>query len=349
MSNQQTMAEPALEVIDLKKYYQVRRGLLGSTKGSVHAIDGVSFTANVGETFGIVGESGCGKSTLCRHILFLEQPNSGQVNVLGVNLKELNREELRKMRCNMQMIFQDPYSSLPPNMSIGQIISEGMTIHGIGENSEERRERGRELLSRVGLLPTLWGAAPAELSGGQRQRVVIARALAVMPKLLICDEPVSALDVSIRAQILNLLKELQAELNLTYIFVSHDLAVVRLVSTRIAVMYLGRIVELCPRDSLYSSPLHPYTLTLLLSSPVLNPTEEELDLRKQLVVGEPASLSHIPSGCRYHPRCVFAEEICTVDEPQLTEVAPGHQVACHHWHKVKEKSPSIIQAIGIAN
>ena len=341
--------KPILRVRDLKKYYPVRRGLFGTTAGFVRALDDVSFTVTERETFGIVGESGCGKSTLCRNILFLERPASGHVEFRSYDLGALEREELRKMRRHLQIIFQDPYSSLPPHMSIGQIIMEGMMIHGTGDSTSERSEKGKRLLSKVGLLPIHWNASPSELSGGQRQRVVIARALAVLPKLLVCDEPVSALDVSIRAQILNLLSDLQNEFGLTYIFVSHDLAVVRMMSTRIAVMYLGVIVELCKQDSLYENPLHPYTLTLLLSAPSLNTNEEILARRKQMVIGEPATASRIPLGCRYHPRCVFATEKCREEEPELREVQPDHQVACHHWARVEAEGQRVAQLLSHLN
>ncbi len=316
-----------LEVRDLVKHFEVSGGLFGSGRGIVRAVDGVSFSIRRGETLGLVGESGCGKTTTGRAILQLERPTSGEVVFEGRDLTTLDARELRTVRRRIQVIFQDPYSSLNPRMTVGQIIAEPMAVHRLVPDGAKRRDRVRELLSRVGLLAQHAARFPHQLSGGQRQRVGIARALAMEPSLIVCDEPVSALDVSIQAQIINLLEDLQAELGLTYLFIAHDLAVVRHISDRVAVMYLGKIVELAPRKELYDDPLHPYTRALLSAVPIPDP---ELEAHRERVVlrGEVPSPLNPPSGCVFHPRCPLAIERCRMEVPALREVKPDHWAAC---------------------
>ena len=319
--------EVLLEVRDLVKHFTVGGGLFGGRAGTVRAVDGVSFTLRRGETLGLVGESGCGKTTTGRCILQLERPTSGQVMFEGRELGTLSDADLRSMRRRMQVIFQDPYASLNPRMTVGQILAEPLAVHGVVPDRQRRRERVHDLLSRVGLLPQHADRYPHQLSGGQRQRVGIARALAVEPSLIVCDEPVSALDVSIQAQIINLLEDLQSELGLTYLFIAHDLAVVRHISDRVAVMYLGKMVEIADRRELYDSPLHPYTKALLAAVPIPDPALEAQRVHSVLV-GEVPSPLNPPSGCVFHPRCPIAIDRCRGEVPPLREVMPGHWAAC---------------------
>ena len=316
-----------LEVRHLVKHFAIGGGLFGGTAGLVRAVDDVSFAIRRGETLGLVGESGCGKTTTGRCILQLERPTSGQVIFEGRDLTRLDASALRAVRRRMQVIFQDPYSSLNPRMTVGQILAEPIAVHGLIPDAAARRERVGELLRRVGLLPQHAARYPHQLSGGQRQRVGIARALAVEPSLIICDEPVSALDVSIQAQIINLLEDLQSELGLTYLFIAHDLAVVRHISDRVAVMYLGKIAEIADRRALYENPLHPYTKALLAAVPIPDPVVEASRPRTVLG-GEVPSPLRPPPGCVFHPRCPVAVERCRGEVPALREIAPGHWAAC---------------------
>ena len=320
-------AEHILEVRDLVKHFPVGAGLLGGAAGVVKAVDGVSFSIRRGETLGLVGESGCGKTTTGRCVLQLEQPTSGQIIFEGRELGTLSHAELRGVRRRMQVIFQDPYSSLNPRMTVGQIIAEPLAVHGIVPERRARAERVKTLLQHAGLLPKMAVRYPHELSGGQRQRVGIARALAMEPSLVICDEPVSALDVSIQAQIINLLEELQAEFGLTYLFVAHDLSVVRHISDRVAVMYLGKIVEITDRASLYEDPQHPYTKALLSAVPIPDPAVEAHRARTVLG-GEVPSPLNPPSGCVFHPRCPIAIDECRRVVPELREIRREHRAAC---------------------
>jgi oligopeptide transport system ATP-binding protein len=319
--------EVLLEVRDLVKHFSVGGGMFGGRAGTVRAVDGVSFALRRGETLGLVGESGCGKTTTGRCILQLERPTSGQVIFEGRDLGKLSDTDLRPMRRRMQVIFQDPYASLNPRMTVGQILAEPLAVHGVVPDRQRRRDRVRDLLSRVGLLPQHADRYPHQLSGGQRQRVGIARALAVEPSLIVCDEPVSALDVSIQAQIINLLEDLQSELGLTYLFIAHDLAVVRHISDRVAVMYLGKMVEIADRRELYDKPLHPYTKALLAAVPIPDPVLEARRVHSVLV-GEVPSPLNPPSGCVFHPRCPIAIDRCQGEVPPLREVTPGHWAAC---------------------
>ena len=322
------MSEALLEVRDLVKHFPVGGGLLGGHAGMVRAIDGVSFSIRRGETLGLVGESGCGKTTTGRCILQLERPTSGEIIFEGTEVTSLSKDELRSMRRRMQVIFQDPYSSLNPRMTIGQILAEPIKVHRLVPEKAARAERVSKLLAQVGLLPQHAQRYPHQLSGGQRQRVGIARALAMEPSLIVCDEPVSALDVSIQAQIINLLEELQSRLGLTYLFIAHDLSVVRHISDRIVVMYLGKVVEVADRKALYETPVHPYTRALLSAVPIPDP---KLEARRERTVlrGEVPSSLNPPSGCVFHPRCPIAEARCSAEIPRLREISPGHWGACH--------------------
>jgi oligopeptide transport system ATP-binding protein len=316
-----------LEVRDLVKHFSVGGGMFGSRAGTVRAVDGISFVLRRGETLGLVGESGCGKTTTGRCILQLERQTSGQVIFEGRELGALSDAELRPMRRRMQVIFQDPYASLNPRMTVGQILAEPLAVHGLAGDRAGRRARVRDLLTRVGLLPQHADRYPHQLSGGQRQRVGIARALAVEPALIVCDEPVSALDVSIQAQIINLLEDLQVEFGLTYLFIAHDLAVVRHISDRVAVMYLGKIVEITDRLELYDNPLHPYTKALLAAVPIPDPVLEA-ERPRTVLMGEVPSPLNPPPGCVFHPRCPIAIDRCRGEVPPLREVTPGHWAAC---------------------
>ena len=314
-----------LEVENLKKYFPVKKGVLSRTVGEVRAVDGVSLTIKRGETLGLVGESGCGKTTVGRSILRLIEPTAGRVNFNGKNLLELNSEELRNMRASLQIIFQDPFSSLDPRMNVGQIIAEPIRNH-MKISKTEIRQRVAYLMERVGLHPEQISRYPHEFSGGQRQRIGIARALALNPLAIICDEPVSALDVSIQAQVINLLARLQEELQLSYLFIAHDLSVVEHISDRVAVMYLGRIVELATDKALYQNPLHPYSQALLSAVPVPDP---EIPKKKILLQGDVPSPMNPPTGCTFHTRCPECMDICSKETPVFKNIGDEHWVACH--------------------
>jgi oligopeptide/dipeptide ABC transporter ATP-binding protein len=320
-----TAGTPLVSVRGLRKHYPLRAGFFGGSRLAVRALDGVDLTVRAGETLGIVGESGCGKSTLGRCVLRLTEPTAGEVWFDGQNLLALSARDMRRMRREMQIIFQDPYASLNPRMRVGAIVAEGIEIHRLARGAEKRR-RVEELLDKVGLSPEHYDRYPHEFSGGQRQRVGIARALAVGPRFIVADEPVSALDVSIQAQVLNLLRRLQEDLRLTYLFISHDLRVVEHISHRVAVMYLGKIVEQAPRDELYRNPRHPYTRALFSAVPIPNPRRRKERLP---LTGDVPSPLNPPAGCAFHPRCPFVEERCRREVPALAEGAGEHAVACH--------------------
>ncbi len=320
------MPATLLKVKQLKKYFPIKRGLMSKAASQVHAVDGVSFDILPGETLGLVGESGCGKSTTGRLILRLLEPTSGEIFFQGNEIFSLSKKKLRSMRRNMQIIFQDPYASLNPRMQVEEIIGEGMLIHGLVKNRTERRECVLELLERVGLKKEHLNRYPHEFSGGQRQRIGIARALAVKPQFIVADEPISALDVSIQAQVLNLLMDLQQEFGLTYLFIAHDLSVVEHISDRVAVMHLGQIVELANSDDLYKQPLHPYTQCLLSAIPVPDPDNQP---QRIILKGEIPSPANPPSGCRFHTRCPYKMDICAEIEPEFKAVEAKHFVACH--------------------
>ncbi len=321
------MSEPLLRVSQLVKNFPVKGGVLRRTVDEVHAVDHISFEIGAGETLGLVGESGCGKSTTGRCILRLIEPTAGEIWFEGRNVVEFDHGELSALRRDMQIIFQDPYASLNPRMTVGAIIGEALTIHGLAKDRHGYEARVVELLETVGLNADHMRRYPHEFSGGQRQRIGIARALAVSPKLIVCDEPVSALDVSIQAQVINLLEDLQEQLSLTYLFIAHDLSVVEHISTRVAVMYLGRIVELAPARALYDAPLHPYTEALLSAVPIPDPTIKRLRIRLEGDVPNPI---HPPTGCHFHTRCPIRElPLCSAQRPELREVRPRHWVACH--------------------
>jgi oligopeptide transport system ATP-binding protein len=320
-------AGPLLEVRDLVKHFGGTKGRDGRRVGAVQAVDGISFDIAQGETLGMVGESGCGKSTAGRTILQLHKPTSGSVRFDGTELTELGDGPMRRLRRHLQMVFQDPYASLNPKMTVGQTLAEPLHIHRLMPG-RQRRERVHELLELVGLNPSFVSRYPQEFSGGQRQRIGIARALAAEPRLIICDEPVSALDVSVQAQIVNLLEDLQDRLGLTYLFIAHDLSVVRHISDRVAVMYLGKIVEIADRNSLYDDPKHPYTKALLSAVPIPNPAIEKTRER-MILSGDVPSPVNPPSGCHFRTRCPFAMEVCAQVDPPMTRVGPAQQVACH--------------------
>jgi oligopeptide transport system ATP-binding protein len=322
-----SMTEPLLRVNDLVKNFVVKGGILKRTVDQVHAVDHVSFEIAAGETLGLVGESGCGKSTTGRCVLRLIEPTGGQIWFEGRDVTEFNRGELEALRRDMQIIFQDPYASLNPRMTVGQIVGEALIIHGLAKNRRAFEDRVVELLETVGLNSDHMRRYPHEFSGGQRQRIGIARALAVSPKLIICDEPVSALDVSIQAQVINLLEDLQEQFGLTYLFIAHDLSVVEHISTRVAVMYLGRIVEIAAARDLYDTPLHPYTEALLSAVPIPDPTAKRQRIRLQGDVPNPI---RPPPGCHFHTRCPIRElPLCSTERPELRQTADGHWVACH--------------------
>jgi len=322
------MEQELLQVNHLKKYFSIRGGIFGREIGQVKAVDDVSFTVRKGETLGLVGESGCGKSTTGRSILRLTQPTDGQVLFEGKDVTKMSAEEVRRMRRDMQIVFQDPFASLNPRHTVGRILEEPLIVHRIG-NAKERKERVMHLLEVVGLHTAYAKRYPHQFSGGQRQRIGIARALALNPKLIIADEPVSALDVSIQSQVLNLMQDLQREFDLTYVFIAHDLSVVKHISDRVGVMYLGRMVELADKNRLYDAPKHPYTQALLSAVPNIDP-----DVKKERIVlqGDVPSPSNAPQGCAFHTRCALAMDTCKSIRPEWKAVDEGHFVACHLYH-----------------
>lgn len=326
MVTENTKNDVLLRVENLMMHFPIRRGVFQRQVGAVRAVDGVSFSVKRGETLGLVGESGCGKSTTGRTILQLYKPTAGEVEFDGVNLVTLKGEEMRHMRRKIQMIFQDPYASLNPRMTVGQLVGEPLAVHSVATGSEIN-ERVQHLLELVKLNPAFATRYPHEFSGGQRQRIGVARALALQPSFVICDEPISALDVSIQAQVVNLLEELQQQFNLTYLFIAHDLSMVKHISDRIAVMYLGVIVELASRDELHARPLHPYTQALLSAVPIPDPVA---DARRERIIlkGDVPSPANPPSGCRFRTRCPIAEGVCAESRPEFREIRPGHFVAC---------------------
>src|SRR5512142_802609 len=315
-----------IQVEHLKKYFPVRAGVMQRVVANVLAVDDVSFTIKKGETLGMVGESGCGKTTVGRTMLRLVEPTAGAALYNGRDIFKLNGKELKAIRRDMQIIFQDPYASLDPRVPIGESVMEGLHIHNIG-TPKERVDIMLETLKKVGLETYHARRYPHEFSGGQRQRIGIARALALRPKFVVCDEPVSALDVSIQSQVLNILKDLQEDFNLTYLFIAHNLSVVEHISDRVAVMYLGKMAELADRDELFNMPLHPYTQALMSAIPIADPTVKR---QRTILKGDVPSPLHPPSGCRFHPRCPVARPNCAVDVPELREIRPGHWAACHY-------------------
>jgi oligopeptide transport system ATP-binding protein len=322
-----TNNEVLLRVEDLTMHFPIFRGVFQRQVGAVRAVDGITFDIMRGETLGLVGESGCGKSTTGRAILQLYRPTAGNVEFDGVDLVNLKGEDLRKTRRKMQMIFQDPYASLNPRMTVADIVGEPLMVHNVATRAEIQ-ERVNHLLELVNLSPSFAGRYPHEFSGGQRQRIGFARALALQPSFIICDEPISALDVSIQAQVVNLLEDLQEQFNLTYLFIAHDLSMVRHISNRVAVMYLGVLVELADRDTLYKSPYHPYTQALLSAVPIPDPIADA-NRKRVILEGDVPSPANPPSGCRFRTRCPIADKICSESRPEFREVQPGHFVACH--------------------
>jgi oligopeptide/dipeptide ABC transporter ATP-binding protein len=318
-------AAPVVEVAGLHKHFPVKHGLLRRTAGYVYAVDGVSFAIARGETLGLVGESGCGKSTVARTLMRLIEPTAGSIKLNGHDITRLGKAAMRPHRRQMQIIFQDPFSSLNPRMSAGDIVGEPLQIHGLA-HGREKEQRVAELFEQVGLRPQQMKSYPHQFSGGQRQRICIARALALSPQLIVADEPVSALDVSIQAQVINLMMDLQRDKHLSYLFIAHDLAVVEHISHRIAVMYLGRIVEYADKETLFTDPRHPYTEALLAAVPIPNPRVKR---KKHLLEGDVPSPVNPPPGCTFHTRCPYAEARCKIDSPALRQVSPGHYVACH--------------------
>ncbi|HEX3456911.1 MAG TPA: dipeptide ABC transporter ATP-binding protein [Candidatus Baltobacteraceae bacterium] len=329
-----------VEVKDLYKYFPIHAGLTSRHVADVRAVDGVSFTIAPGETLGLVGESGSGKTTVGRLLLHLLIPTKGEILFEDRDVLKMGRGDIRRLRSSMQIIFQDPFASLNPRMSVGEIVAEPLRIHGLA-SGKDVDARVRELLGLVGLRPYHANRFPHEFSGGQRQRIGVARALAVQPKFIVCDEPVSALDVSIQAQVINLLEDLQAKFNLTYLFIAHDLSVVRHIANRVAVMYVGKIIELAERDELYQNPLHPYTQALLSAVPIPDPAVEKR--RKRIVLtGDIPSPVNPPPGCRFHTRCPVAFERCKIEEPPLKEYAPGHFAACHWVEEHGGQAPTLV-------
>jgi oligopeptide transport system ATP-binding protein len=330
---------PLIEVRDLKKYFPIHEGLFSRHAGDVKAVDGVSFAIDAGETLGLVGESGSGKTTIGRMLLHLLPATGGSINYNGNETTTMRADGIRRLRSQMQIIFQDPYASLNPRMTVSEIIREPLKIHGIA-TGKAAQERVQELLRLVGLRPYSANRYPHEFSGGQRQRIGIARALAVNPEFIVCDEPVSALDVSIQAQVINLLEDLQSKLGLTYLFIAHDLSVVRHISTRVAVMYVGKIVELADRDKLYYQPLHPYTQALLSAIPIPDPSTERR--RKRIVLtGDIPSPVSPPTGCRFHTRCPVAFERCKVEDPEFKDYGNRHFTACHWVEEHGGQAPDL--------
>jgi len=321
------MSQPNLVSVDnLFKYFPITAGVIRREVGKVRAVDGVSFTIKRGQVLGLVGESGCGKTTVGRSLLRLTNATSGKVTVDGQDIYSLGKRELRKMRQNMQIVFQDPYSSINPRLTVGEIVGEALLTHGVVKTRVQMTERVHEIIAKCGLSDYHIARYPHEFSGGQRQRICIARALALSPKFVVCDEAVSALDVSIQAQIINLLRDLQKDMNLTYLFISHDLSVVRYISDDIAVMYLGKIVELAGKDELFHNTLHPYSRALLAAVPTMNPEERR---ERTLLTGDMPSAANPPGGCRFHTRCLYAQAICAEAEPEFRDMGGGHFVACH--------------------
>ncbi|MEV7005055.1 ABC transporter ATP-binding protein [Streptosporangium sp. NPDC051022] len=333
------MTEPLVQVRDLRVHFPLRRGTLTGPRPVVRAVDGVSFDVHRGETLALVGESGCGKSTTGRATLRLTEATHGSIRFDGAELTGLRGRRLRAARRRMQMVFQDPYSSLDPRMRVGAAIREPLTIHGLADGAAATARVG-ELLDAVGLPRAAADRYPHEFSGGQRQRIAIARAIAVEPSFLVCDEPISALDVSVQAQVVNLFEDLQERFGLTYLFIAHDLAVVRHIAHRVAVMYLGQIVETLSRDDLYERPLHPYTKSLISAVPRPNPVEER-SRERIILTGDVPSPANPPTGCRFHTRCPFARDRCRTEAPPLTPATGGHEVACHYWTDLGPSAPPI--------